>query len=120
MALTLVLENDIEKVKKQITCLEWQLKQDLTEKDRKIFEESLKELKEHLSMLESQEEDEDDRKRYEITCPHCGEIQYACKSIGQSIGLALFGFGICLKCNKSMNLIYDKSNDTMRTEKIEN
>ena len=116
--LTLKLENDMEKVKKQITCLEWQLKQDLPEKDRKIFEESLKELKEHLNTLEDKEQEDDDRKRYEITCPHCGEVQYVCKSIGQSIGLALFGFGICLDCNKAMNLIYDESNDIMRTEKI--
>lgn len=51
MGLKLKLENDIEKVKKQITCLEWQLKQDLPERDRTIFEESLKELKEHLNAL---------------------------------------------------------------------
>lgn len=62
----------------------------------------------------------DTRKRYKTICPWCGEVQYACKSIGQSIGLALFGFGICLECNKSMNLIYDESNDIMRTEKIGN
>ena len=119
MGLALKLENDIEKVKKQIMCLEWQLKQDdLPEKDRNIFEESLKSLKEHLSTLEDKKPDT--RKRYEIICPHCGKVQYACKSIGQSIGLALFGFGICLDCNKAMNLIYDESNDIMRTEKIEN
>ena len=50
--LTLKLENDEEKVKKQIMALEWELKQDLPEKDRNIFEESLQALKEHLKKLE--------------------------------------------------------------------
>ena len=53
MGLTLKLENDEEKVRKQIVALEWELKQDLPEKDKNIFEESLQALKEHLKKLKS-------------------------------------------------------------------
>lgn len=118
MGLALKLENDIEKVKKQIMCLEWQLKQDdLPEKDKNIFEESLKELKEHLSMLESEEEDEDDRKRYEIICPHCGEMQYVCKSILHELGVSRGGYASCLKCGGKMNLVFDYGSETMTAKK---
>lgn len=117
MALTLKLTNDIEKVKKQITCLEWQLKQEnLPEKDRKIFKESLKELKEHLDTLENEEEDEE---RYEITCPHCGNVQYACKSILHELGISKGGYGSCLKCNKPMKLVFDYESETMTAQKWE-
>ena len=30
---------------------------------------------------------EDKRKRYEIICPHCGKVQYACKSIFHEWGV---------------------------------
>ena len=112
MGLALKLENNIEKVKKQIICLEWQLKQDLPEKDRKIFEESLKELKEHLNTLE-----DDDRKRYEITCPHCGEVQYVCKSILHELGVSRGGYASCLKCGGKMNLVFDYDSGTMTAKK---
>lgn len=115
--LTLKLENDMEKVKKQITCLEWQLKQDLPEKDRKIFEESLKELKEHLNTLEDKEQEDDDRKRYEITCPHCGEVQYVCKSILHELGVSRGGYASCLKCGGKMNLVFDYDSGTMTAKK---
>lgn len=115
MGLELRLENDIEKVKKQIACLEWQLKQELPEKDRQIFEESLKELKEHLYTLE--DEEEDDRKRYEITCPHCGNVQYACKSILHELGISKGGYGSCWECGKRMRLVFDYESDTMTAQK---
>ena len=38
----------------------------------------------------------DVRKRYEIICPYCGMVQYACKSIAQEEGLANLGHGVCL------------------------
>ena len=53
MGLELRLPSDKKKVAYQIKALEWELqREDLPEKDRKIFTESLNELKEHLKRLE--------------------------------------------------------------------
>lgn len=46
--LSLVVPDQKEKIEKQIYALEWQLKQEITEKDREIFNESLTILKEKL------------------------------------------------------------------------
>ena len=56
---------------------------------------------------------EDNRKRYEITCPHCGKIQYACKSIAHKMGIYDLGIGNCLECENSMRLQYDPKTDSM-------
>lgn len=37
---------------------------------------------------------EDKRKRYQIICPYCGKVQYACKSILQEMGLQMQDTGI--------------------------
>ena len=42
----------------------------------------------------------DMRKRYEITCPYCGRVQYACRSTFHEWGVADGGHGICLGCRK--------------------
>lgn len=55
----------------------------------------------------------DNRKRYEITCPHCGKIQYACKSIFHEMGAYDAGRGRCLGCGEPMRLQYDPKTDTM-------
>lgn len=53
MGLELRLSNDKKKVANQIKALEWELqREDLPEKDRKIFAASLDELKKHLEKLE--------------------------------------------------------------------
>ena len=57
MGLYLKLSNDRKRVKKQIAALEWELqREDLPEKDRKIFEESLESLKAHLKKLGEEEQ----------------------------------------------------------------
>ena len=43
MALYAQIPKDPEKIRQGITALQWQLKQDIPEKDRRIFEETLKE-----------------------------------------------------------------------------
>lgn len=60
---------------------------------------------------------EDTRKRYEITCPHCGKIQYACKSILHEWGIAEGGHGTCLECKGLMRLILHEKEQIMRAEK---
>ena len=60
---------------------------------------------------------EHNQKRYKITCPHCGKIQYACKSILHIWGMYDLGHGICLGCNKLVRLIYNPETDEMRAEK---
>lgn len=62
---------------------------------------------------------EDTRKRYEITCPHCGKVQYACKSLFHELGVADGGYGRCLNCEEAMRLIFNEEIQAMRTEKWE-
>ena len=62
----------------------------------------------------------DNRKRYEITCPRCGKIQYACKSIFHEMGMYDTGHGRCLGCREHMRLQYDPKTDTMEAIKWEN
>lgn len=62
---------------------------------------------------------EDTRKRYKITCPNCGKVQYACKSIFHELGIANGGRGRCLNCKEAMSLIFDEKNQEMRAEKWE-
>ena len=63
---------------------------------------------------------EDNRKRYEITCPHCGKIQYVCKSIAHEMGIYNLGRGSCLECKNIMRLQYDPKADTMEAIRWEN
>ena len=62
---------------------------------------------------------EDSRKRYKITCPHCGKVQYACKSIAHEMGIYDMGTGSCLECGERMRLLYIPETDTMKTVKWE-
>lgn len=59
---------------------------------------------------------EDKRKRYEIACPYCGKIQYACKSIAHELGILNAGHGTCLNCKKLMRLILDEESQSMRAK----
>lgn len=53
MALTLELEKDRKKVKRQIAGLKWELMQDdIPDMDRKIFEQSLAALQKHLEQMD--------------------------------------------------------------------
>ena len=58
----------------------------------------------------------DNRKRYKITCPYCGRVQYACKSIAHAMGLSNMGHGTCLVCRRPMNLIFDCEKEEMTAE----
>lgn len=60
----------------------------------------------------------DNRKRYKIICPYCMEVQYACKSIAQSMGIDA-GHGTCIYCKRLMKLTFDYDQDAMTTEKWE-
>lgn len=62
---------------------------------------------------------EDKRKRYEIMCPYCGRVQYACKSILHEMGIEDGGHGICLACEKNMRLIFNENEQIMKAEKWE-
>ena len=57
---------------------------------------------------------EDERKRYDITCPRCGHKMQAHTSIAQStFGMLDAGHGTCSKCGLLMNLIFDPKAETM-------
>lgn len=58
----------------------------------------------------------DEQKRYRITCPYCGKVQYACKSMCQEAGINA-GHGTCQYCYASMKLVFDYDRDTMESEK---
>ena len=60
---------------------------------------------------------EDTRKRYKITCPYCGKVQYACKSIAHELGMEQVGYGHCLECRGIMHLIFNYESQSMRAEK---
>lgn len=60
----------------------------------------------------------DVNKRYRITCPYCGKIQYTCLSIAHMWGIANGGRGICLECKKAMTLVFDYEAELM-TAKVE-
>ena len=62
---------------------------------------------------------EDNKKRYEITCPDCGKTQYACKSIAHELGLSDVGHGVCLFCKCLMHLVFNEESDTMTAKKWE-
>ena len=49
MALYVQIPKDTEKINQSIIALEWQLKQDIPEKDRKIFQQTLEAYKCALS-----------------------------------------------------------------------
>lgn len=61
----------------------------------------------------------DKRKRYDIICPYCGKVQYACKSLAHEWGIADAGHGNCLKCGGFMKLLYNQENDSMTAEEWE-
>ena len=60
---------------------------------------------------------EDTRKRYRIVCPHCGKVQYACKSILHEMGVEVGGHGKCLDCGERMRLIFSEESQDMKAEK---
>ncbi|OHW62183.1 hypothetical protein EUAN_12520 [Andreesenia angusta] len=57
--------------------------------------------------------EKDNRKRYEIECPECGKILWACKSLFQEMGMLDAGHGSCMECGTFLNLTLDKENDRM-------
>ncbi len=59
-------------------------------------------------------------KRYEIICPYCGKVQYACLSILHTWGIADGGRGKCLGCKKIMTLVFDYEAGTMIAQMAEN
>jgi len=60
---------------------------------------------------------EDTQKRYPCTCVACSHTFYACKSIGQSMGMHDAGCGSCPSCNEFLNLTFNPANETMQTRK---
>lgn len=58
-------------------------------------------------------------KRYEIKCPYCEKVQYACKSIAHEWGIADAGHGNCVECGGFMKLIYSQEGDSMAAGKWE-
>lgn len=46
-----VIEKDEKKIRQQIYALKWQLEQDIPDKDRKIFTQTIKELEETLIQM---------------------------------------------------------------------
>ena len=61
----------------------------------------------------------DTRQRYEITCPYCGKVQYACKSIFHELGVDDGGNGTCLECKGTMRLIFNEKEQTMKAVRWE-
>lgn len=55
-------------------------------------------------------------KRYKITCPYCGKVQYACKSVFHEMGIADGGHGTCCECKKPMHLIFNEELQSMKAE----
>lgn len=62
----------------------------------------------------------DINKRYEIICPYCGKVQYACLSILHTWGIADGGRGNCSDCKKTMTLVFDYDAETMTAKTAEN
>ena len=60
---------------------------------------------------------DDERKRYEITCPYCGKVQYACKSILHEMGIEDGGRGKCLSCGGAMCLIFNEELQEMKADR---
>ncbi len=60
---------------------------------------------------------DDDAKRYEIRCPYCGSVQYACKSVLQESGINM-GHGTCIDCRQLMKLDFDYEKDAMAAGKF--
>lgn len=61
----------------------------------------------------------DNRKKYEITCPECGESLLCCKSLAHELGWDNLGFGHCLHCKKPFWIKYNFETDIMTTCKYE-
>lgn len=59
----------------------------------------------------------DKRKRYQIICPYCGKVQYACKSMLHEMGYNEAGYGTCIGCKGFMKLVYNPKSDTMTARK---
>ncbi len=62
---------------------------------------------------------ENKRKRYQIICPYCGKVQYACKSMLHEMGYNEAGHGTCMECKGFMKLIYNPKSDTMTAKEWE-
>lgn len=57
MSLKIKIDTNPKKLKEQIWALEWQLKQDINEKDKQIFSDSLTKLKNTLNSIEKASDD---------------------------------------------------------------
>lgn len=57
MSLEIKIDTDPKKLKEQIWALEWQIKQEISEKDKQIFSDSLIKLKNALNMIEKSSND---------------------------------------------------------------
>lgn len=57
MSLEIKIDTDPKKLKEQIWALEWQIKQEISEKDKQIFSDSLIKLKNALNMIEKASND---------------------------------------------------------------
>lgn len=52
--LKVVHTDDVDRLKRQIAVLEWQLEQDITEKERERYAQTLWDMKMHLEILTGQ------------------------------------------------------------------
>lgn len=57
MSLEIKIDTNPKKLKEQIWALEWQIKQEISEKDKQIFSDSLIKLKNALNMIEKASND---------------------------------------------------------------
>lgn len=58
---------------------------------------------------------EEDKPKYKAVCCKCETIFYACKSIGQDMGIIDAGCGSCPKCETFLNLTFDEQSKEMKT-----
>lgn len=56
---------------------------------------------------------EEQAKRYQTTCPHCGEIIYSTRSLGMLMFGMTEGYGDCPRCKSAVMLKWDKGADTL-------
>lgn len=61
----------------------------------------------------------EEKQRFVIVCPYCGQKQYAQKSIFHEMGIADGGIGSCLQCDAVMQLVFDDKRQEMKAEKME-
>ena len=54
------------------------------------------------------------KKRYPATCPHCQKEIYVARSLGIIGGWSLTGIGKCCFCSKYSYIVYDTDTDTLQ------